>query len=72
MTTGPMGDDEGLLTEQDAAELLQVELSTLRRWHREGTGPPCLEIGRQVRYRQAAVERWLAGTIPAGLPEEYR
>jgi hypothetical protein len=42
MTTGPMGDDEGL------------------------------EIGRQVRYRQAAVERWLTGTIPAGSPEEYR
>jgi excisionase family DNA binding protein len=72
MTTGPFGDDEGLLTEQDAAELLQVQLSTLRRWHREGTGPPCLEIGRQVRYRQAAVERWLTGTIPAGSPEEYR
>jgi len=72
MTTGAMGDDESLLTEQDAAELLQVELSTLRRWHREGSGPPCLEIGRQVRYRQAAVERWLTGTIQAGSPEEYR
>jgi hypothetical protein len=35
MTTGAMGDDEGLLTEQDAAELLQVPLSTLRRWQRE-------------------------------------
>jgi predicted DNA-binding transcriptional regulator AlpA len=70
MTTGTMGDDDGLLTEQDAAELLQV--STLRRWHREGTGPPCLEIGRQVRYRRAAVQRWLTGTIPAGSPEEYR
>jgi excisionase family DNA binding protein len=72
MTTGAMGDDESLLTERDAAELLQVELSTLRRWHREGTGPPCLEIGRQVRYRQAAVERWLTGTIQAGSPQEYR
>ena len=72
MTTGAMGDDEGLLTEQDAAELLQVQLSTLRRWHREGTGPPCLQIGRQVRYRRAVVERWLTGTIPAGSPEEYR
>ncbi len=72
MTTGPMSDDEGLLTERDAAELLQLELSTLRRWHREGTGPPCLEIGRQVRYRQVAVQRWLTGTIPAGSPEEYR
>jgi hypothetical protein len=36
-----MGDDEGLLTEQDAAELLEVDLSTLRRWRLEGAGPPC-------------------------------
>jgi excisionase family DNA binding protein len=72
MTSGPMGDDEGLLTEQDAADLLQVDLSTLRRWHREGAGPPCLEIGRQVRYRQAAVEGWLTGTISAGSPEGSR
>jgi hypothetical protein len=44
MTTEAMGDDEGLLTEQDAAELLQVPLSTLRRWQREGAGPPCLKL----------------------------
>jgi hypothetical protein len=38
-----------------------------------GAGPaPCLEIGRQVRYRQAAVERWLTGSIQAGSPEENR
>ena len=72
MTTGMMGDDEGLLTEQDAAGLLQVSLSTLRRMHREGTGPPCLEIGRQVRYRQAAVKRWSTGSIQAGSPDENR
>ena len=70
MTTGTMDNDEGMLTEQDAAGLLEVSLSTLRRWHREGTGPPCLEIGRQVRYRQAAVERWLTGSIQAGFPNE--
>jgi excisionase family DNA binding protein len=72
MTTGPMGDDEGLLTEQDATEILQVPLSTLRRWQREGTGPPCLEIGRQVRYRKAAVQRWLTGSIQTGSPDENR
>jgi predicted DNA-binding transcriptional regulator AlpA len=72
MTTGMMGDDEGLLTEQDVAGALEVSLSTLRRWHREGTGPPCLEIGRQVRYRRAAVERWSTGSIQAGSPDENR
>ena len=72
MTSGMMGDDEGLLTEQDAAGLLEVSLLTLRRWHREGTGPPCPEIGRQVRYRPAAVERWLTGSIQAGSPDQNR
>jgi excisionase family DNA binding protein len=72
MTTGILGDDEGMLTEQDAAALLELSLSTLRRLQREGTGPPCLEIGRQVRYRRAAVERWLTGSIQAGSPEENR
>jgi predicted DNA-binding transcriptional regulator AlpA len=72
MTTGMMGDDEGLLTEQDVAGVLEVSLSTLRRWQREGAGPPCLEIGRQVRYRRAAVERWSTGSIQAGSPDENR
>ena len=72
MTTGTLGDDEDLLTEQDAAELLQVPLSTLRRWQREGKGPPCLHIGRQVRYRQVAVQRWLTGGLQAGSPDENR
>ena len=64
--------DQGLLTEQDVAGVLEVSLSTLRRWQREGTGPPCLEIGRQVRYRRAAVERWSTGSIQAGSPDENR
>ena len=72
MTTGTLGDDEDLLTEQDAAELLQVPLSRLRRWQRAGTGPPCLQIGRQVRYRRAAVQRWLTGSLQAGYPDEHR
>ena len=72
MTTGAMGDDEGLLTEQDAVQLLQVPLSTLRRWQREGAGPPSLKIGRQVRYRQTAVQRWVTGGPQAGSPDENR
>jgi predicted DNA-binding transcriptional regulator AlpA len=72
MTTGAMVDDEGLLTEQDAGELLQVPLSTLRRWQRAGTGPPCLQIGRQVRYRRVAVQRWLTGGLQAASPDEDR
>jgi hypothetical protein len=55
MTAGMLADDEGLLTKQDAADLVEMSLSMLRRRHRKGTGPPCLEISRLVRYRKAAV-----------------
>ena len=60
MTSGLMGDDEGLLTEEVAA-LLQLSVPVVRRLHLEGAGPPCVKIGRQTRYRQAVVQRWLAG-----------
>jgi predicted DNA-binding transcriptional regulator AlpA len=66
MTSGPMGDDEGLLTEEEVAALLQLPLPAVRRLRLEGAGPPCLQIGRQMRYRQAAVQRWLAGGLGDG------
>lgn len=61
MTSGLMGDDEGLLTEEEVAALLQVSVPLVRRLHLEGAGPPCVKIGRQTRYRQAVVQRWLGG-----------
>jgi hypothetical protein len=33
-----MGDDEGLLTEQEDAALLQVSVPVMRRLHLEGAG----------------------------------
>jgi hypothetical protein len=49
MTSGLMGDDEGLLTEEEVAALLQVSVLVVRRLHLEGAGPPCVQIGRQTR-----------------------
>jgi excisionase family DNA binding protein len=46
------------LTEVDVAELLKVSAGTLRRWRREGIGPPWLRLGRGVRYRRRDVDRW--------------
>src|SRR4029453_9994748 len=48
MTTRALDDDEGLLTEQDGADLVEMSLLMLRRWRREGTRPPCREIGGQM------------------------
>jgi hypothetical protein len=61
MTSGPMGDDEGLLTEEEAAAILQLSLPAMRQLRLAGSGPPHLGIGRQTRYRQAAVQGWVAG-----------
>ena len=72
MTSGLMGDDEGLLTEQEVAALLQLSVPMVRRLHLEGAGPPCVKIGRQTRYRQAVVQRWLAGEGQGSSPVENR
>ena len=72
MTSGLMGDDEGLLTEEEVAALLQLSVPMVRRLHLEGAGPPYVKIGWQTRYRQAVVQRWLAGDGQAGSPVENR
>jgi len=72
MISGRMGDDEGLLTGEEVAALLQVSLPTVHRLRLEGSGPPCVEVGRQMRYRQAVVQRWLEGEMLRGSHEENR
>ena len=72
MTSGLMGDDEGLLTEEEVAALLELSVPLVRRLHLEGAGPPFVKIGRQTRYRQAVVQRWLAGDSQGSSPVEHR
>jgi excisionase family DNA binding protein len=43
---------EPLITEGEAAGILRVSLTSLRRWRREGSGPAYRKLGRSVRYRQ--------------------
>jgi excisionase family DNA binding protein len=43
--------NEPLVTEGEAARLLRVSLTSVRRWRREGRGPVYRKIGRSVRYR---------------------
>jgi hypothetical protein len=50
------GDDEDLRTERDAGQLLPLSLSIAASEGPGGTGPRVLEVGRQVRYRRAALE----------------
>jgi len=40
-----------LLTEGEAAGILKVSLTSVRRWRRQGSGPVYRKLGRTVRYR---------------------
>lgn len=48
-----------VLTATEAAAYLQVPVETLRRWRSVGIGPRHAKVGRHVRYRRAALDRWL-------------
>jgi excisionase family DNA binding protein len=39
-----------LLTEQEAADLLNVNIMTLRRLRYKGKGPKYIKVGRLLRY----------------------
>jgi hypothetical protein len=45
---------------------LAEEPRTLDRWEALGVGPPRTLVGRQVLYRRASVERWLAAQEQQG------
>jgi excisionase family DNA binding protein len=51
--------DEIVYTQEELAELLQVSVKTLLRWHHERKGPARCQIGRFIRYRREAVNQWL-------------
>ncbi|MGO9401563.1 MAG: helix-turn-helix transcriptional regulator [Xanthobacteraceae bacterium] len=48
------------LTKEELAAELRRNPRTLDRWDALGLGPPRTHVGRQVLYRRASVERWLA------------
>lgn len=48
-----------LLTELEAAEILNVEPTTLRRWRWVGRPPSFLKIGAAVRYDLADLQKFI-------------
>ena len=47
---------QGLLTEIDVAQILNLKVSTLRRWRWAGKGPHFRKLGGAVRYDPADIE----------------
>jgi len=48
-----------LVNERDAATILGLKVSTLRRWRWSGDGPPHHKIGNAVRYSPADLEAFI-------------
>ena len=48
-----------LVPESEAAELLAVKPSTLRRWRWSGDGPRFLKIGAAVRYHPDHLQEFI-------------
>jgi predicted DNA-binding transcriptional regulator AlpA len=56
------------LTPVELSQEFKVPVDNLYQWRYKGVGPPAHKIGKHLRYRRSAVEKWLA----AQLPEEAR
>ena len=47
------------MTAAEVAEMLDVSVRTLSRWHALRVGPARCKVGRTILYRKTAVEAWL-------------
>lgn len=48
-----------LLTTDDLAGMVGVEVRTIERWRKAGSGPPFMLFGRTIRYHPARVQAWM-------------
>jgi predicted DNA-binding transcriptional regulator AlpA len=49
-----------LLTTPELADLLRKSPAMLKLWRHQKRGPAYIKVGRDVRYSQKTVDRWLA------------
>lgn len=48
-----------MLNEHEVAKILNLKVSTLRRWRWQQKGPRFAKFGAAVRYRRSDVERYI-------------
>ena len=60
-TAAPEPRTRELLTAEEVAELLRVEVHTLHNWRYRRVGPPAYKVAGKLRYDRAAVDEWLEG-----------
>lgn len=56
-----------LLTSRQVGDMLQVDNETLRRWARQGAGPPFIRIAPATRrYPENALITWMRDRVQPG------
>lgn len=55
---------QALLTPEDVADQLRVEVKTLANWRSSGVGPTFLKVGKYARYRQVDVDSYIESRLP--------
>lgn len=50
----------------ELCQLLNVSISTLFRWRRDGTGPLFFKEGRNIFYRLSDVKKWITDLTTDG------
>ena len=50
-----------LLTDKDVASMLNLSVSTVRKWRLIGSGPRYVKLGGSVRYFPADLNEWVVG-----------
>ncbi len=53
-------DRETLLTEVQAATVLNLSMRTLQAWRTKRTGPSFVRAGRAIRYRRSDLDTWMS------------
>ena len=60
MSDKPIQSKSAIMTEGETASLLRVKRFTLRKWRREGCGPPFVRCGgRLIRYINNDIVLWV-------------
>lgn len=49
-----------LWTIDDVAAFLCVTVATIYQWRHRGDGPPCVRLGKHLRFDPASVRAWAA------------
>jgi len=61
-------DPDLLLTEVQAADVLNMSVRTPQAWRLRGVGPSFVRAGRAIRYRRRDLKAWMdANTVVPGL-----